>query len=59
MFQSAEAFNQPLDGWDVALCLNMVMMFSGATRFNQTMPSWDGKGLVYRVVNNLIYVFAE
>lgn len=41
MFQSAEAFNQPLDSWDVSQVRVMNLMFYGANSFNQALDSWN------------------
>jgi surface protein len=40
MFQSAAAFNQPLN-WDTSAVTNMFRMFRAATAFNQDISAWD------------------
>jgi surface protein len=41
MFQSATAFNQPLNSWDVSNVTSMSAMFYGATAFDQDLDSWN------------------
>jgi surface protein len=41
MFLWAEAFNQPIEGWDVSSVTNMSYMFAGAEAFNQPIGDWD------------------
>ena len=41
MFNSATAFNQPLNSWDVSSVNNMNGMFAFTTAFNQPLNSWD------------------
>ena len=40
-FAYAEAFNQPLENWDVSGVTDMSGMFSGAAKFNQPLEKWD------------------
>ena len=41
MFEGAEAFNQPLEKWDVSHVTDMADMFKGASSFNQSLEKWD------------------
>lgn len=41
MFRYAEAFNEPLDNWDVNNVTDMSSMFEGAEAFNQPLNNWD------------------
>jgi surface protein len=41
MFAYAEAFNQPLNTWDVSNVVDMDYMFFQAFSFNQLLNSWD------------------
>jgi len=41
MFESAEAFNQPLDQWNVSAVADMTSMFESALLFNQPLNSWN------------------
>ena len=43
MFQSATAFNQPVEGWTLPTnrTYSMQNMFSGATSFNQPLGNWN------------------
>ena len=43
MFNSADAFNQNISGWDVRNVTDMSSMFSGATAFNQDLNGWGDK----------------
>jgi hypothetical protein len=40
MFNSATAFNQPLNLWNTSAVLNMDYMFNNATVFNQNISGW-------------------
>jgi len=40
-FQSANAFNQPLDLWDTSKVINMANMFNSNTGFNQNISGWN------------------
>ena len=40
MFSSAQAFNQPLNNWDVSSVTTMERMFTGAQAFNQSLSCW-------------------
>jgi surface protein len=41
MFFDADAFNQPLNNWDVSSVTTMEAMFAGADAFNQPLDDWD------------------
>jgi surface protein len=41
MFNSATAFNQPLNSWNVSAVTNMASMFLNASTFNQPLNSWN------------------
>ena len=41
MFNYAEAFNQPLDKWDVSNVGDMYRMFFNAESFNQQLDKWQ------------------
>ena len=41
MFYHAEAFNQPLDKWDVSNVGDMYRMFFNAESFNQQLDKWQ------------------
>ena len=41
MFHEANAFNQPLDHWEVRYIERMDHMFHGANAFNQPLSSWN------------------
>ena len=44
MFYYSEAFNQPIEKWDVSNVTNMEYMFYGALSFKQTLPDeWKKK----------------
>jgi surface protein len=45
MFYKAEAFNQPIEKWDVSNVTNMGYMFNGAETFNQPLSKWKLKKL--------------
>ena len=40
MFNNAEIFNQPLNGWDVSRVLSMQYLFA-SQHFNQLVDGWD------------------
>ncbi len=46
-FEENDAFDQPLDTWDVSSAMDMSRMFIGASTFAQSLGSWD----VARVVS--------
>jgi len=52
MFMGAEAFDRPLNQWEVGSVTTMLSMFDGAVRFNQSLINWD----VSRV-HNMSYMF--
>ena len=41
MFREADAYNQPMNSWDVSGAINMFGMFQGADLFNQPLNNWD------------------
>ncbi len=41
MFAGAEAFNQPINNWDVSHVTNMSSMFYDADVFNEPLGNWD------------------
>jgi surface protein len=41
MFRNTEAFNQPLNNWDVSSVTNMSFMFYDTNSFNQPLNNWD------------------
>ena len=41
MFANSEAFNQPIDKWDVSNVTNMEMMFYCSEAFNQPINKWN------------------
>ena len=41
MFYQANAFNQPLNNWDVSSVTDLSYMFNGATAFNGNISEWD------------------
>ena len=41
MFYGADAFNQPLNNWDVSSVMDMSEMFKGSSSFNQPLSNWD------------------
>ena len=53
MFQSAFAFNKPLNHWNVSNVTNMKHMFADATVFNQNINRWDVSN-----VKDMSYMFS-
>ena len=41
MFADAEAFNQPLNNWNVSNVRDMYGMFANAEAFNQPLNNWN------------------
>ena len=41
MFYKAEAFNQPIEEWDVSNVTDMKVVFCKAEAFNQPTEKWD------------------
>ena len=52
MFYYSEAFNQPIEKWDVSKVTNMEKMFSCSKAFNQPIEKWDVSN-----VTNMEYMF--
>ncbi|WP_105053162.1 BspA family leucine-rich repeat surface protein [Psychrosphaera saromensis] len=46
MFSGSDAFNQPLNNWDVSNVRDMKKMFSGAVSFNQPLNNWDVSSVI-------------
>lgn len=53
-FDSAYAYNCPMNDWDVSNVINMDHMFSVATSFNQPLDKWDVGN-----VTNMYYMFND
>ena len=47
MFNTASAFNQPLNSWNVSLVTTMTYMFYNAGVFNQPLNSWNVSNVLY------------
>lgn len=41
MFNSANAFNQNISGWNVSSVTEMSIMFNDAISFNQNLSDWN------------------
>jgi len=54
MFQSATAFNQPLNTWDTGSVTTMAYMFYSATSFDQPLNSWNTSS-----VTNMLNMFRQ
>ena len=54
MFESAKAFNQPLDKWNVSNVTNMRLMFRDSEAFNQPLDKWNVSS-----VTNMVNMFCD
>ena len=46
MFVHADAFDYPLNNWDVSSVITMGSMFSNASSFNQPLSNWDVSSVI-------------
>ena len=54
MFEDADSFNRPLNGWNVSGVTDMSGMFFGTDIFNQNISGWKVSG-----VTDMSHMFYE
>jgi len=59
-FQFANAFNQPLNNWDISACNNLSRMFEAATIFNNGLANGVAGNLLWNTANvtNMVAMFS-